>query len=176
MTPVAELRQQLKAAEAEEQRHKATQAKEKIKSLTGEGASLMAQLEPLVKQINEAQKERLALNGHLINARNQIRAYEAPLDALTFPSEKDEHNRVEQLDLWKQRQRELLAKHEDCVRRESVRPQAVALQKRLEHIQFEVQNWTAVAEGRKIGEVEGGVYQGVEDFLDGSQVGPPRNL
>src|ERR1700686_4984953 len=175
MTPVAELRQQLKEAEVEEARHKATQAKEQIARLGAEGAKLQTELLALASQINAAQKERLALNGHLINARNQIRAYETPLDPLTFPSDADEHNRVEQLALWKQRQRELLAKHEDCVRRESVRPQAVALQKRLEQLQFEIQNLTTIAEGRKPGQIEGGVYQGMEDFLGASQVGPPRN-
>jgi chromosome segregation ATPase len=165
MTATTELRQQLQAAEAAEVRARAEQAKEQVRRLAAEGAALRAELEPLAAQIREAQNARLRCHGELARAREQIAALSQPLDPLGFPSEADEHQRQEALTAWRQRQQELLATHEDCIRRETVRPRAVQLQRRLETITFEIQNQTALAEGRKIGEVTGSVSQGVENFL-----------
>jgi hypothetical protein len=174
MTAATELRRQLATAEADEARQKRAAAVERVKALAAEGAQLRAELEPLAEQIRTAQNARLRCHGELVRAREQISALSAPLDPLMFPSALDEHNRVEQLAAWRARQQELLTLHADCVRREGVRPQAVQLQRRLETLTFQIQNLSAVAEGRKIGEVEGGVSQGVEDFLGASQFGPPR--
>jgi hypothetical protein len=174
MTTATELRQQLARAVDEEARQKRAEAAKRIEALSAEGAALTAELEPLAAQINAAQNERLRLHGELLQARNQVNIYSAPLDPLTFPSEKDEHDRLEQLAAWKKRQQELLELHSDCVRKESVRPSAVALQRRLSQLTFEIQNLSAVAEGRRPGQIEGSVSMGVEDFLGSSQVGPPR--
>ena len=165
MTATTELRQQLQVAEADEALQKREAAVEQVKRLAAEGRALRAELEPLAETIRTAQNARLRCHGELARARDQINALSQPLDPLGFPSALDEHNRVEALAAWKDRQKELLEVHADCVRRETVRPRAVQLQRRLEKITFEIQNQTALAEGRKIGEVEGGISQGVENFL-----------
>lgn len=41
-------------------------------------------------------------------------------------------------------------------------------------VEFEIGNWSAIAEGRKPGQITGGVYAGVEDFIGSPQRGPPR--
>lgn len=169
-----ELRQQLAIAEAADAAQKRAAAAAQVKQLTAEGARVTAELEPLIEQIRAAQNDRLRINGLLLQARNQISAFAAPLDPLTFPSENQEKERLRQLAAWKAQQLALLKKHEDCVRRENVRPQAVALQRRLQTLEFQIKNLSVLAEGGKIGEVTGAVSQGVENFLEGSQVGPPR--
>jgi hypothetical protein len=164
-TPVTELKQKLATAEADEARQKREAAVEQVRRLAAEGRALRAELEPLAEQIRTAQNARLRCHGELARAREQIAVLNQPLDPLMFPSALDEHNRVEQLAAWKTRQQELLEVHADCVRRETVRPRAVQLQRRLETITFQIQNLSALAEGRKIGEVTGSVSQGVENFL-----------
>ena len=165
MSAVAQAEQQLAAARAEEAKRKREDAKQQIKRLTAEGANLKAELKALAAQINSAQADRLRLHGQLVQARNQINIYAAALDPLTFPTEKDERERLQQLAARQARQKELLAQHEDAVRRESVRMHAIQVQNELRRIQYELENQTAIAEGRKPGEVSGGAYMGVEDFI-----------
>ena len=177
MVTVSEAEKQLAAARAEAARQQRKDAQRKLQELRREGAELLAELEPLAAQIRSAQNERLRLNGQLVKARNQINAYSQPLDVSNFPSDADIRAHAAQLRQWQGRQKELLALHRAAVERESVRPRAVALEKRLEQLRFEVQNWTVIAEGGTFGEVEGGVYQNVGDFIgSGSQVGPPKHL
>jgi DNA-directed RNA polymerase len=165
-TEVTIAEQQLASARAEAERQTREDAKRKIEVLRREGASLRKQLEPMSKQIKDAQNARLWLNRALLHAREQIDAYSEPLDPLTLPTDEEiaEHNN--QLDLWKREQKKLLAQHAAAVERESIRPQAIAMQKRLETLQLEIQNWMAVAEGRTPGQLpEGGVFRVGEDFL-----------
>ena len=174
---VTQAEAQLKVALASEAKQKRENAKAEIQRLSAEGATLQAELFALAAQIKQAQADRLQLHGALVNARTQLIAYSQPLDPLTFPSAKDERERVRQLAAWQQRQRELLAQHTAACERESVRGHAVQLKRKLEHLQYEIQNQTALAEGRKPGQLaEGGVFTGVEDFLSGSQYGPPRRM
>lgn len=162
---VIEAERQLAAARAEEAKQKREQAREEIKRLAAEGAKLKAELEPLVAQIKSAQAERLRLHGELVRARDAILRYSVPLDPLTFPSAADERERLRQLAAWKARQKELLALHEDAVRRESVRMHAIRLLNTLRQIQYQLENQASLAEGRRPGQVSGGVYIGVEDFI-----------
>jgi chromosome segregation ATPase len=167
---VAQAETQLAAAQAENAKQKRENAKREIQRLRAEGATLTKELRPLAAQVREAQAERLKLHGLLLQARNQINFYAAPLDPLTFPSDEDIAEHGKQLTLWRNRQKELLAAHEDCVRREGVRAEAVTLQKRLEHLQYSINNLSAVAEGRRPGQLEGGgVFQNVEDFIGHTQ-------
>ena len=162
---VIEAEAALTAARAAEAKQKRARAIQEIKRLTAEGVKLKAEVELLAAQIKGAQADRLRLHPELMQARNQIATYSAPLDPLTFPSAADERERLRQLSSWKARQKELLAQHEDAVLRESVRMQAIQLLNTLRRIQYEIQNQTAIAEGRKPGQVSGGVYMGVEDFI-----------
>jgi hypothetical protein len=149
------------AAEASARREA---AKQQIKELRREGAALLRQYRPLAAQIKTAQQQRLKLHGALVQARDQIAIYSVPLDPETFPSDADLAAHAEQLDLWKGRQKELLAQVEDARNREAARPQAMAIQNRLRHMQFEIRNLTSIAEGRRPGEIEGGLFS-VENFL-----------
>jgi len=97
--------------------------------------------------------------------------YSALQDALTFPSAKDERARVRQLAGGQERQCELLAQHEDAVRRENVRPHAVFLQQQptKDPIRNPESNG---AEGRQPGQLAGvGLFTVGEDFLGNSQCG-----
>jgi len=162
---VAQAETALAAARAEAEKQKRDDAKREILSLSAEGAALKAELEPLAAQVTTAQNDRLRITGQLAQARNQINTYAAPLDPLTFPSEQDERERRRKLAAWQAKQRELLAQLEDARLRESVRPQAVALQRRLETLRFAIQNQSAIAEGRRPGQIEGGITTVGEDFL-----------
>jgi hypothetical protein len=165
MTAVSELKQKLEAAVAEEARQKRAYAARKVEALSAEGERLTAQLEPMAVNLNNDQNLQLRLHAELVQARDQINAHSAPLDPLSFPSRTAERNRLRNLAEWKERQRGLLLKHHDCVRRQSIRPQAMALQRRLEQLKYEIQNWSTIAEGGKIGEVTGGAFANVENFL-----------
>jgi chromosome segregation ATPase len=163
---VADARAQLTRAEALETKEKRENAKREIERLRRDGAALLKQLRPLAAQVTEAQRNRLRLHGELNNARQQIDFYSTPLDPLTFPSDEDIAAHAQQLTLWKQRQRELLKQAESVRQREAMRPQAVALQDRINRMQFEISNLTAISEGRRPGDVAGGgISQGVEDFI-----------
>jgi len=75
-----------------------------------------------------------------------------------------EHARL--LDLWRKEQKQLLARHAAAVARESVRHEAVKLQDCLTRITFEMNNQTAIAEGRFPGQVaEGGLFRVGEDLF-----------
>jgi DNA-directed RNA polymerase len=165
-TEVMIAEQQLAAAKADAAKETREDAKRKIEELRREGATLRKQLEPMALQIKDAQNARLRLHRALLHAREQIDLYAQPLDPLTLPTDEEmaEHDR--QLGLWKLEQEALLAKHRAAVERESIRPQAVAMQKRLETLQLEIQNWAAVAGGRTPGQPpEGGVFRAGQDFL-----------
>jgi hypothetical protein len=111
----------------------------------------------LAAQVKQAQADRLRLHGELVRARNQIAAYATPLDPLDFPSDADIQEHSEQLRLWQQKQAELLDQHREVVEREAARIPAIALARRMENVRLEIQNWTAVAEGRRPGQVEGSI-------------------
>jgi phage host-nuclease inhibitor protein Gam len=165
-TEVMIAEQQLAAAKAAAAKETREDAKRKIEVLRREGASLRKQLEPMSKQIKDAQNARLRLHRALLHAREQIDMYGQPLDPLTLPTDEEIAEHDNQLGLWKREQKKLLAQHADVVERESIRPQAIAMQKRLQTLQLEIQNWIAVAEGRKPGQLpEGGVFRVGEDFL-----------
>ena len=177
MSTVAQAETALAVARVEEQKQKREDARREIQRLTAEGAKLKAELEPLVTQVKQAQNERLHLHGQLLQARSQIASYSAPLDPLTFPSAKDEAERRKQLAAWQEQQKELLKQHRTVVERESVRPYAVKVQQTLVRLQYEIANLTAIAEGRRPGQLaEGGLFTVGEDFLGNSQCGPPRHL
>lgn len=178
MTLITELQRQLKAAEAGDAKQKRENAAREIQRLTGEGAKLRIELEPLAKQIKTAQNKRLRFNGELVHAREQIAAYSTPLDLSDFPSDAEIRAHAEQLRLWQERQQELLAAskaNEESIGFPVMR-HAIGLQKRLNEIKFEIENLTAVAEGRRPGQIEGGINCVTEDFLGASQCGPPRHL
>jgi hypothetical protein len=152
-TEVMIAEQQLAAAKAEAARKTREYAKHKIEDLRREGASLRKRLEPMALQIKNAQNDRLRLNTALLHAREQIDAYSEPLDPLTLPTDEEIAEHDNQLELWKREQKKLLAQNAAAVERESIRPQAVTMQKRLETIRFEIQNLTAIAEGRTPGQM-----------------------
>lgn len=164
MSTAQVLVEQLATARAAESSAKCEAAKQRIKELRREGAALLMQYRPLAAQVKTAQQQRLKLNGELVQARDQIAIYSVPLDPETFPSDEDIAAHAEQLALWKARQRELLARNEDTRSREAVRPQAMAIQNRLQQMQYAIANLTAVAEGRRPGEIKGGLFS-VENFL-----------
>jgi hypothetical protein len=166
---VAEAETTLAAARADAAKLEREQALAKIQELRRVGAELMQQLRPMVAQINQAQADRLRLHGELMNARNQIAIYSQPLDPLTFPTDADIAAHAEQLRLWRKHQKELLAQSEDACLRESIRLRAVALQTELNHLQQMIRNLIPIAEGRRVGDMEGGLYQGVEDFIGNLQ-------
>jgi chromosome segregation ATPase len=141
-------------------------AAERVKALAAEGATIKAELEPLATQVIAAQTERLNLHSQLANVRAQVRALEAPLDPQQFPSATDEHNRVEQLALWRTKQQELLELHHDALSRETAaRPRAVELQRRLLDLQCGIGNQQALAEGRRPGTIDGGLAVGSEEMF-----------
>ncbi len=165
-TAVTEAQRQLDAAVAVEGMRRRETAKQEIKRLRHEGAALLKRFRPLAAQVKQAQADRLRLHYELVKARNNIAAYRTPLDPSTFPSDEDVAKQARALVGWQAQQQELLAQHEDACRRESVRVHAVAIQDRLLHMQFEIQNLTAIAEGRRPGEMpQGGLSMGVEDFI-----------
>jgi chromosome segregation ATPase len=147
----------LAAATRQAAQERRQNAKQKIQELRREGAKLRAEFEPLAAQIREAQNTRLRIHGELVRARNQIAFYSTPLDPLDFPSDKEIAEHARQLEAWRARQAELLVQSADARDREGVRPQAVALAKRMDQIRFEIANWTAVASGIKPGQVEGSI-------------------
>jgi hypothetical protein len=180
---VTELERQLKATEAETEKLKRKMKEAKqleiertLEKLSREGAAVKAEFDPMAAGLNNDQNLQLRLHAELVRAKEQINVHSQPLDPLSFPSRTAERNRLRNLAEWKDRQRQLLLQHHDCVRRQSVRPRAIQLARRLDQIRFEIQNWTAILEGRRPGQIEGGTFQGVEDFLGNSQVGPARNL
>lgn len=163
---VVQAEQQLNVARAEEQRAKREAAKQEIKKLRTEGAALLKQFRPMVRQIRDAEQERLKLHGLLVQARNRIDFYSVPLDAVEFPTEEEIAAHAGQLGAWKVKQQELLAQHADALGRESIRAEAVAIQNRLQYLRYALQNLGAIAEGHRPGDLpEGGAFKGVEDFL-----------
>jgi chromosome segregation ATPase len=164
-TAVAQAEAALARARAEDAKQKREDAMVEIKRLSREGAELLKQLRPLTAQIKQAQQERLNLHGQLLQAQQQIAVYSAPPDPLTFPSDAEIEAHAAQLVLWQDRQKSLLRQHAAAVQRESVRPHAVTLNNRLEHVEYEIRNLSAVAEGHKPGEIQGGLFIGVESFL-----------
>jgi hypothetical protein len=171
-----ELRQQLKEAEAEEANEKRRAADERVKALSQLRARLIDELEPEARQVHTAQNERLKLDGELPRVRDMIATLSQPPDPLSYSSRASERNRLRQLTELKALQKELLLKRADCVRKESVRAHAIQLQSRIQTIEYQIKNLSVIAAGGKIGEVTGGVSQGLENFLEGSQIGPARNL
>ena len=170
MPTVKQAEQDLATARADEQKQKRDDATRELKRLTAEGAKLQTELQGLAAQINEAQHTRLRLHGLLVQARQQIEAYSEPLDPLTFPTDADEAYRIEQLGLWREKQRDLLSKHRAAVERESVRPYAISVKNRLERIQYEIVNLTTVARGGRPGDlVEKGINYVREDFIGNMQ-------
>jgi hypothetical protein len=158
--------QQLNAARAVAETQRREEAKQEILRLRHEGAALLKRFRPMAAQVKQAQADRLRLHYELLRAKNNIAAYRAPLDPLTFPSDEEVAEHARLLVAWQATQQKLLAQHEDACRRESVRVHAVAIQDRLIHMQFEIQNLTAIAEGRRPGEMaKGGLSMGVEDFF-----------
>lgn len=163
---VIEAEIKLKAAVTAAQAQRCEDAKVEIKRLRREGAELRKQLRPMVRQIKDAETERLKLHSQLVQARDMIGFYNTPLNPLDFPTDEEVAEHTAHASSWKQRQQELLVLHRAAVERESVRVQAIALQKRLQEIYFEIRNWAAVAEGRRPGEVgEGGAFTVGEDLL-----------
>ena len=162
---VIEAENVLAKAKAAAQKQRCEDAKQRIQELRREGAELRKQYKPLAQQVLQAQQDRLRLHAELVRARNQIVFYSTLLDPLDFPSDKQIAEHAAQLETWRKRQQELLALSKNASERESIRPQAVALAKRMDQIRFEIANWSVVVEGRKPGEAAGGVYQNVEDFI-----------
>lgn len=107
-TAVTQLELQLAGALATEARQKCEDAKAEVQRLRCEGAELLAEFRPLAVQVRDAQNERLKLHGLLVQARNQIATYSSPLNPLTFPSDDEIRAHAEQLETWKQRQKELV--------------------------------------------------------------------
>jgi chromosome segregation ATPase len=166
MTTVVLAEQQLNAARVAEASAKREAAQREIKRLRSEGAALLKQFRPMVRQIRAAEQERLKLHGQLVNARAKIAFYSLPLDPATLLSDEEIAEHAAQLTAWKVKQQELLAQHADAVKRESIRAAAVAIKSRLEYLQYSLRNLSAVAEGRLPGELEeGGIFEGVEDFV-----------
>jgi hypothetical protein len=163
---LATARANLAAVEAAAEAQRREDAKQKVEQLRREGSALKKQLLPLAKQVREAQAERLRLQRELMSAYRQIQVYSAPADPLEFPSDEDIADRAEQLRLWQAEQKRLLAAVADASCRESARAEAVALEKRVEHIQYEISNWQAIAEGRRPGQLPpGGLASVPNDFI-----------
>ncbi len=169
MSAVTIIEQQLEAARAEEAKSRREAAKQKIEELRREGAMLLKELRPLAKQVREAQRERLRLHGLLVQARNNILAFSQQLNPLDFPSDEKIAEQAQQLETWKNRQKELLAQHARSCEREAVRSQAVALQRKLDHLQYSISNLTAVSEGRLPGQLDKGGLSTCEDFIGNLQ-------
>jgi hypothetical protein len=142
---VIEAERNLNAARAAAGTQRREDAKQNILRLRHEGAALLKRFRPLAAQVKQAQANRLRLHYELLRAKNNIATYSTPLDPLTFPSDENIAAHAAQLVAWQATQKELLAQHEDACRRESVRAHAVTIQDRLVHIQFEIQNLTAIA-------------------------------
>jgi chromosome segregation ATPase len=157
--------QQLNAVRAVAETQRREGAKQEIRRLRHEGAALIRQFRPLAAQVKQAQADRLRLHYELLRAKNHIAAYRVPLDPLTFPSDENIAAHAAQLVAWQAEQKKLLAQYEDAVRRESARVHAVTIQDRLVHMQFEIQNLTAIAEGRRPGEMAKGGLSTCEDFI-----------
>lgn len=164
-TAVTQLEQQLEAARKVEAEQRCENAKHEVQRLRHEGAALLAELRPLAAQVHEAQNERLKLHGLLVQARNQIAAYSTPLSPLEFPSDEAITAHAAQLEAWKQKQKELLAKHGKIRECEwSARIRGMPLQSQINRLEFMIKNLTAIAEGRRPGETTGGLFT-TEDFL-----------
>jgi chromosome segregation ATPase len=176
MSAIAQAEQQLRAAHAEEAQRRRDGAKQEIVKSRQEGATLLRQLRPMARQIQEAQNERLRLGALLTHARDQIAAYSQPLDPLDFPTDEQIAEHAQQLEAWRSEQQQLLARHAAAKGRESIRPAAVALQSRLENLRFRIQNLSSIAEGRAPGQMpDGGLFRVGENFLgSGPFVRPPR--
>lgn len=146
----------LAIARAEQAKQERENATREIKRLTTEGVKLRAALHKLIKQVNNAQTDRLILHSELQKAREQIGIYSEQLDPLTFPTPEDEAKRVMQLGLWQERQVELQRLHKEACRRESVRVQAAEMQQQLLNMQYEIRNLMAIAQGRRPGQLPQG--------------------
>jgi hypothetical protein len=172
---VEQARIALAAAVKQAEQARREDAKRYIEVLRREGAEITALLDPMKAQVKEAQNERLKLSRQLAVARDNVEAYSTPLDPMTFPSDAAIAEHVRQLDLWRQEQKQLLARHQAASERENVRHNAVKLQNRLTHITIEMNNQTAIAEGRFPGQVaEGGLFRVGEDLIGTGPFVRPR--
>jgi hypothetical protein len=111
----------------------------------------------------------------LLRARDQIAQLEQPLDPLTFPSAKDETDRVKQLAEWREVQRQWLAEDRKCKEQEAAWVRAKTLQQRLDYLTHSIHNLENVAQGLQPGEVRGGLFRVGEDFLGSGPLVRPQN-
>ncbi len=150
---VEEAEAQLSAARANVERQKCENAKQEIERLRREGAAIKKRLPSLEAQVAQAQQERLNLHEPLLTALAQIATYSKPLDPFSFPTDEEIAEHAQQLVLWQERHRELLAKAADASRREAAQDEAIAQKNRLVGLECQIRNLTAVAAGRKTGEI-----------------------
>ena len=164
---VSQAEQQLATVRAEAQKLERENAKQKIQELSREGAALVKKLYPLTAEVKDLQDARLTLSAKLVRARDQIASFSQPLHPLTFPSSEDIVTHERQLAWWRGEQKRLVAKHLEVYASEvDARRRAMAMNNRLIQITFEIQNLTAVAEGRMPGQpAEGGLFRVSENFL-----------
>src|SRR6266849_3902209 len=113
---VEEAEAQLSAARANVERQKCENAKQEIERLRREGAAIKKRLPSLEAQVAQAQQERLNLHEPLLTALAQ------------------------QLVLWQERHRELLAKAADASRREAAQDEAIAQKNRLVGLECQIRN------------------------------------
>jgi hypothetical protein len=145
---------------------------ERLKSAIAFGAELQTAYDELAPRAKQAKRDRLAYQTQLMAARANLNAAAAPLDPLTFPSEAMLAKQKREVEHWTKVDEELSELLTDARRRESDVLECVRLQNALVQQGFVVNNLRTLAEGGRVGYVEGGLSTS-PDLLGNTQM-PPR--
>jgi hypothetical protein len=162
---VIEAETALASAKAEAERQRREDARRLVRQLRDEEEALRAELGPVKKEFNDMQNARLRRFPLLLGVRNRIVYLENLLDKKTG-SRKQTAEWVSELEGLRLKQKGLRAEaDDDREREERAAARLPKMELALRDVGYKILTWEAVSEGRLPGEITGGVYQGVEDFI-----------